>query len=177
MNRAFAESGRVAAGDPPWPPCLLAALADGVDFLLCLVTDFSAEVIWRKRLQTNPEDGQVAIQQQAFDLAAEAIEFGKKECGRCLGIGIAIPALVDAQNGIVKLAPNLKWENVPLRLIWNQQFHYPVYVENDGNAAALGEYYFGAAAASVSSISRPATGWVRHHRDGKLLRETTMPRK
>ena len=144
----------------------------GVDFLLCLVTDFSAEVIWRKRLQTNPQDGQVAIQQLAFGLAAEAIEFGKKECGRCLGIGIAIPALVDAQNGIVKLAPNLKWENVPLRLIWNQQFHYPVYVENDGNAAALGEYYFGAAR-GIQDIIYIAAGYGLGSgiiADGKLLR-------
>lgn len=117
----------------------------GVDFVLCLLTNFSAEVIWRKRIETNPEDGQVAIQQKAFELAGEAIQFGKKECGRGLGIGIAIPALVDVHDGVVKLAPNLKWENVPLRLIWNQQFHYPVFIENDGNAAALGEYYFGAA--------------------------------
>jgi len=117
----------------------------GVDFVLCLVTNFLAEVIWRKRIETNPEDGQVAIQQKAFELAGEAIQFGKKECSRGLGIGIAIPALVDVHDGVVKLAPNLKWENVPLRLIWNQQFHYPVFIENDGNAAALGEYYFGAA--------------------------------
>ncbi len=117
----------------------------GVDFLLCVTTNFSAEVIWHKRVEIDPNDGQVIILQKAFELAAEAIDFGKNECGRGLGIGIAIPGLVDVRNGLLKLAPNLKWENVPLRLIWNQQFHYPVYVENDGNAAALGEYYFGAA--------------------------------
>ena len=118
----------------------------GVDFLLCVVTNFSAEVIWHKRVETDPKDGQLAIHQKAFKLVAEAIEFGKKNnaTGRW-GIGIAIPGLVDVHNGILKLAPNLKWENVPLRLIWNQQFHYPVYIENDGNAAALGEYYYGAA--------------------------------
>lgn len=117
----------------------------GVDFLLCVVTNYSTEVIWRKRMEIDPNEGQVVILQKAFDLVAEGIEIGKQECGRPLGIGIAIPGLVDVHNGILKLAPNLKWENVPLRLIWNQQFHYPIYVENDGNAAALGEYYFGAA--------------------------------
>ncbi len=117
----------------------------GVDFILCVVTDFSAEVIWRKRIEIDPNEGQLLIHQKAFELAADAINFGKKECNRALGIGIAIPGLVDVHNGVLKLAPNLKWENVPLRLIWNQQFHYPVYIENDGNAAALGEYYFGAA--------------------------------
>jgi glucokinase-like ROK family protein len=143
-----------------------------VDFLLCLVTDFSARVIWRKRIETDPQEGQVVILQKAFNLVSQAIEFGKKECGRGLGIGIAIPGLVDAQNGIVKLAPNLKWENVPLRLIWNQQFHYPVYVENDGNAAALGEYYFGAAN-GIKDLIYIAAGYGLGSGiivDGKLLR-------
>ena len=144
----------------------------GVDFLLCLVINFSAEVIWKKHIETNPEDGQVVILQQAFELAGEAIEFSKKEYGRCLGIGIAIPALVDVQNGIVKLAPNLKWENVPLRLIWNQQFHYPVFVENDGNAAALGEHYFGAAR-GINNLIYIAAGYGLGSGimvDGKVLR-------
>jgi predicted NBD/HSP70 family sugar kinase len=30
-------------------------------------------------------------------------------------------------------------------LIWNQRFHLPVYIENEANLAALGEYYFGVA--------------------------------
>ena len=144
----------------------------GVDFLLCLVTAFSAEVIWRKRIEINPDEGQVAILQKAFDLAQEGIKFSSKEYGRLLGIGIAIPGLVDVADGILKLAPNLKWENVPLRLIWNQQFHAPVYVENDGNAAALGEFYFGAAQGTNNFIYIAAgyglgSGIIV---DGKLLR-------
>jgi glucokinase-like ROK family protein len=144
----------------------------GVDFLLCLVTAFSAEVIWRKRIEINPDEGQVAILQKAFDLAQEGIKFSSQEYGRLLGIGIAIPGLVDVADGILKLAPNLKWENVPLRLIWNQQFHAPVYVENDGNAAALGEFYFGAAQGTNDFIYIAAgyglgSGIIV---DGKLLR-------
>ena len=144
----------------------------GVDFLLCVVINFSAEVIWHERIEINPSDGQVVILQKAFELVAEAIEIGKKECNQLLGIGIAIPGLVDVHNGILKLAPNLKWKNVPLRLIWNQQFHAPVYVENDGNAAALGEYYFGAARGTENFIYIAAgyglgSGIIV---DGKLLR-------
>jgi len=144
----------------------------GVDFLLCLATDFSTEVIWRKSIKIDPEEGQVAILQKAFDLVEEAIVFGKKKCGRGLGIGIAIPGLVDVHDGVLKLAPNLKWENVPLRLIWNQQFHYPVYVENDGNAAALGEYYFGAAR-GIKDLIYIAAGYGLGSGimvDGKVLR-------
>lgn len=144
----------------------------GVDFLLCLVTSFPAEVIWRKRIEIHPSEGQVAILQKAFDLTQEGIKFSSREYGRLLGIGIAIPGLVDVADGVLKLAPNLKWENVPLRLIWNQQFHAPVYVENDGNAAALGEFYFGAAQGTNDFIYIAAgyglgSGIIV---DGKLLR-------
>ena len=57
----------------------------GVDFLLCLATDFSTEVIWRKNIKIDPEEGQVAILQKAFDLVEEAILFGKKKCGKGIG--------------------------------------------------------------------------------------------
>lgn len=117
----------------------------GVDFILVIVADFTAKVIWRKRIETDPDEGLVAIQEKAFKLASEALEYGKKESIRPLGIGIAIPGLVDVHNGVLKFAPNLRWKNVPIRLIWTQQFHLPVFIENEANAAALGEYYFGAA--------------------------------
>ncbi len=117
----------------------------GVDFILVIAIDFSANEIWRKRIETDPEDGLLAIQEKGFKLAGEAIAFGKKKCIQPLGIGIAIPGLVDVHDGVLKLAPNLNWRDVPLRLIWTQQFQLPVFVENDANAAALGEFYYGAA--------------------------------
>lgn len=144
----------------------------GVDFLLVIVIDFSAKVIWRKRVETNPDEDQLDIQEKAFMLTAEAIEVGKKECNRALGIGIAIPGLVDIHSGVLKFAPNLHWNNVPLRLIWTQQFHLPVFLENDGNAAALGEYYFGAAQ-GIDNFIYIAAGFGLGSGiiiDGKLLR-------
>jgi glucokinase-like ROK family protein len=144
----------------------------GVDFLLCVVTDFATKVIWRQQVQINPEDGQTTILQKTFDLIAAGIETCEKDHNRLLGIGVAIPGLVDVRNGILKLAPNLKWRDTPLRLILNQQFHTQVYVENDGNAAALGEYYFGAARGTKDFIYIAAgyglgSGIIV---DGKLLR-------
>jgi glucokinase-like ROK family protein len=117
----------------------------GVDFILAVVTDFTTKVIWRERITTNPDIGMVAILEEAFKLARKAIEFGNSQCNRALGIGLAFPGLVDEREGILKFAPNLKWRDVPIRLIWTQQFNLPVFLENDGDAAAYGEYLFGAA--------------------------------
>lgn len=61
------------------------------------------------------------------------------------GIGVAAPGPLNNRTGVIYSPPNLPtWDAVPLREILNQYTGCPVYVENDANAAALGEYLFGA---------------------------------
>lgn len=63
------------------------------------------------------------------------------------GVGIGSPGRVDGERGIVHNAVNLDWEKVALvdELQMRLKRHGPIYVSKDANAAALGEYYFGAA--------------------------------
>jgi glucokinase-like ROK family protein len=42
-------------------------------------------------------------------------------------------------------APNLGWRNIPISSLWTEHFNLPIFVDNEAKAAALGEYYFGAA--------------------------------
>src|SRR5262245_4585286 len=60
------------------------------------------------------------------------------------GIGIAAAGQIHPKTHAVVYAPNLEWENVPLRDEVESAFGMPVYVENDVRAAAWGEYRFGA---------------------------------
>jgi glucokinase-like ROK family protein len=66
-----------------------------------------------------------------------------------LGLGLGVPGLVDDANGTLLYAPNLKWENVPLRQIFAKRFSFPVTIDNEANLSALGESYFGAAKADT----------------------------
>lgn len=117
----------------------------GVDFISLLLTDFTAQVLWRERLTSDPGDDKIRILDRAAGLTQQAVDFGHNNGLRLLGIGLGVPGLVDQQQGKLVFAPNLHWDNVPLRLMWSQHFHVPIFVENEANAAALGEYYFGAA--------------------------------
>lgn len=64
---------------------------------------------------------------------------------RLCGIGIGIAGLVDAQRGTLNYAANLAdWKNVPLAGLFQKEFNVPVFLENDANVAALGEYAYGA---------------------------------
>jgi len=61
------------------------------------------------------------------------------------GIGIGCPGVVSIKRGIVENAPNLPgWKNVKLGPIIKEKFGYKVHLENDANAAAIGELMFGA---------------------------------
>jgi glucokinase len=63
-----------------------------------------------------------------------------------LGIGIGVPGIVDIQNGTVREAVNLPgWADYPVRAEIERRLNTVVILENDGNVAALGEKWLGAA--------------------------------
>jgi glucokinase len=64
---------------------------------------------------------------------------------RMLGIGIGVPGLIRLEEGVIAKAPNLPgWEDFPLRDELERELQCPVVLENDANAAALGEVWMGA---------------------------------
>lgn len=115
-----------------------------VDYIELVVADFAANILWRQRQDSTPEAGQHMIMSQVVDLAKQASAFVQERKSRLLGVGVGVPGLVDVTNGLLRLAPNLQWTNVPIRDVLAGYFNCPIYVENEANAAALGEYYFGA---------------------------------
>ncbi|MCF6240701.1 MAG: ROK family protein, partial [Bacteroidales bacterium] len=61
------------------------------------------------------------------------------------GIGIGVPSLVDREKGVIYHVQNIpSWKNVPLANILQKRFDVPVFLDNDANCFALGEYRFGA---------------------------------
>ncbi|RWP17291.1 ROK family protein [Mesorhizobium sp.] len=70
-----------------------------------------------------------------------------------VGIGIGAPGPLDPKAGIVIAPPTLAgWHDVPLIDILGKHFGLPVRLENDANAAALGEWRFGAGRGSDSLV-------------------------
>jgi len=59
-------------------------------------------------------------------------------------IGIGAAGLIDGEKGVVLSAPNIAWENVPLRSMVSDRLKLPVVIDNDANVAALGESEYGA---------------------------------
>ncbi|MGN0182507.1 MAG: ROK family protein [Candidatus Ornithomonoglobus sp.] len=55
-------------------------------------------------------------------------------------VGIGCPGTIDHKNGIVVYSNNIRMENIRLREELQKRLDKPVSVENDANAAAMGEY-------------------------------------
>ncbi|CAH0122058.1 MULTISPECIES: ROK family glucokinase [unclassified Paenibacillus] len=60
------------------------------------------------------------------------------------GIGAGMAGFIDIENGIVLLAPNVDFRDVPIRDILVERLGKPVKINNDANVAALGEAWSGA---------------------------------
>jgi glucokinase len=60
-------------------------------------------------------------------------------------VGLGIPATIDHDKGVAVSAVNLPLSDLAIREIVSERVGLPVFVDNDGNVAALAEYLYGAA--------------------------------
>ena len=117
------------------------------------LVDQSAQVVARFRTGTEAAKGVKPVisrlKRGISTLAAKAEAAGH----RVIGIGIGVPGIISAGEGVVEVSPNLPgWVDIPLGKILSEAFPHPVFVENDANAYALGEYRFGAGRGAKSLL-------------------------
>ena len=66
--------------------------------------------------------------------------------GELAGIGIGVPGIIDMETGMLRESPNLPgWDEYPVREEIERRLGTQVILENDANAAAMGEKWLGAA--------------------------------
>jgi len=128
----------------PGAGCIIGAEI-GVGCLNVVLTDFRATISWRHQVQYDKSDDQRRVTNKLVALLRQAVRQSQHTGVRLLGIGIGIPGLVDVTSGTLIYEPNMGWRNVPLRQLIGAKLDVPIFVDNDANAAALGERYFGAA--------------------------------
>jgi len=92
-------------------------------------------------------DGVVA---RIIAMIRESMDHARRECGdpavEIAGVGIGAPGPLDTAKGIVIIAPNLGWHDMPLRDRIASAIGLDARLDNDANCATLGEWWRGAAA-------------------------------
>jgi N-acetylglucosamine repressor len=71
----------------------------------------------------------------------KAVLIEHKDLGRCQGVGVVVPGMVESDAGRVLLAPNLGWKDVNLRDPIAAGLGMPVQIENSGKACALAQLW------------------------------------
>jgi glucokinase len=127
--------------------------------MLCILLDSQFNIIARKRRKTKGMEGAQAGLVRIIDLIRETIADENLPLEDLKAIGIGVPGPVDMEKGIVHIAVNLKWKNVPLGELLEDAFLRSVSVLNDVDAGVYGEYCLGAAVGAHSAVGIfPGTG-------------------
>ena len=116
----------------------------GATKLLVGVADLSGRLITTRRVATHADHSVELPERISWLIDDLLLEAGFKP-NDLIGIGIGAPGVVDTESDALSVAPGLAADGViqlagPLRA----RFQCPVYVENDVNAALLGEVWQGA---------------------------------
>lgn len=125
----------------------------GVDLggtnIVSLLMTSKGKIVNRDARPTLAKEGKERVISQIVNSLKKLFQEGESKSRissrSLLGIGIGSPGPLSITRGIIHFAPNLPgWTNVPLVDILKNEFSLPVFLENDANAAALGEWWMGA---------------------------------
>ncbi|MTI80510.1 MAG: ROK family protein [Firmicutes bacterium] len=129
----------------------------GVDLggtkILTILAAMSGNISAEIKLPTEAQDGP----EKVIERILESIATVQQQCGvepaNLVAVALGVPGPeLDTKQGVVHFSNNLNWHGVPLKEMLQNRLQVPVYIENDANAAALGEYAFGAANASGDMV-------------------------
>ena len=127
---------------------MLMGVEIAVECLRLVCVSLSGDIRFSTEIPLAERDPARACEQMAH--AVQAMHQQMLTNGLLLtGVGVCLPGAVNEDSGIVRLAPNLGWRNVPfLGMIFAALAQaglptVPIHLQNDADAAALGEYEFG----------------------------------
>lgn len=114
----------------------------GTNIAAALVNE-SGKIIRKDSVPTGRERDYTAIVKDMAMLAIKIIKAEGLSEADIHSVGIGSPGTPDTEKGLIVYANNLKFNNTPIREEFNKYLDLPVYIENDANAAAYGEFISG----------------------------------
>ena len=122
-----------------------------------VLTDLSGAVVQRRAVPvcgTTPAQVAAAVEAVAGELRSTL------PAGRVLGIGAALPGLIDVERGLVRMSVLYGWSEVPFAALLRERTGLQAYVASRPAAAALGEARAGAVrGAAAWCTCSPAPTW------------------
>lgn len=103
-------------------------------------------LLYEARRATGRERGPDAVVESVLAFAADLRTYGEEHFGEsAVAAGVAVPGIVDAENGIAVNAVNLGWRDVPMRRLLGERLGgVPVALGHDVRTGGLAEGRIGA---------------------------------
>ena len=116
------------------------AIDIGVTETVYAVSDFNGRIMMQRAVVTEGEP-----EKFLKNLAREitALIQAQYPRARFEAVGVSVPGLVDRTDGSLIISPNQGWKSVPVRALLESELMLPVFVENDANASAFAELWYG----------------------------------
>lgn len=108
------------------------------------LVDGGGRLLGRTEVLTQPEEGPRAVLHRMTQSVRDVCRQAGVAPQRVGAVTVAAPGPLDPPSGRVVEAPNLRWRNVEVVAPMQEDLGAPVQLENDANAAALGEWWIGA---------------------------------
>ena len=122
------------------------------DISFVAIGDLNANFLAKRAVDTAENGPEDLIHKCVIELRKLKRELN---CSKLNGIGISIPGIVAAQNGMVIIAPDLNWENVRITEIienMTSEFSDTIVIETEANSSALAEQWFGTSLKNESNL-------------------------
>lgn len=116
------------------------------------VVDEEYKIIAKAKTSTLRHRTAEEIVNSMADVAREAVKEADLSLEDIESIGVGSPGTVDSDRGIIVYANNIGFLNTPVGDMLFEKLGRPVYVENDANAAAYGEFVAGSAKDANSAV-------------------------
>jgi glucokinase len=109
------------------------------------VVNNEGRVLSAVSVRTEAEQGAKAGLDHLAEAGHRAVDASGIPWDQIVGIGLGSPGTMDITGGLLLDPPNLPgWQNMPIRDLLAERLGKPTVLQNDGNAAAFGEYWTGA---------------------------------
>lgn len=120
----------------------------GVGIIEVVLTNLEAKIIAKESyeiLDNDEEKKYGKVLKKLIEMINNVIEESGKPKDKIAGIGMAVHGVVNTSTGVSEFSPYYNWKNVQLLKDVKEEFQYPVFIDNDVRAMALGESWFGTA--------------------------------
>ena len=117
------------------------------------VVDNKYNIIAKAECKTAVPRPEAEVCDSMAAVVKEAMKKAKIKIDEVAHIGIGVPGAVNPETRVIETSPNLFFQNWEIAAMMEERLHKYVKVENDANAAALGEFLAGSAKGSKNAVA------------------------